>query len=106
MLHFEFSRIDTRSKDSTFQGFLENVKDGIVEFISQYGQITDSEKLNILSSKAPNTMLMKLFRAYRKSNIYILLLMNTIILPMKFWPLTLIVLKPLSAKMALLENSM
>jgi len=52
---------------------LENVKDGIVEFISQYGEITDSEKANILSSKAPNTMLMKLFRAYRKSNIYIII---------------------------------
>jgi hypothetical protein len=73
VLHFEFSRIDTKTEDSTFQGFLENVKDGIVEFISQYGQITDSEKSNILSSKAPNTMLMKLFRAYRKSNIYVII---------------------------------
>lgn len=73
MLHFDFSRIDTKTEGSTFQGFLENVKDGIVEFISQYGQITDSEKSNILSSKAPNTMLMKLFRAYRKSNIYVII---------------------------------
>jgi len=49
------------------------VKDGIVEFITQYGQITDSEKINILSSKEPNTMLMKLFRAYRKANIYVII---------------------------------
>jgi len=73
VLHFEFSRIDTSSEDSTFHGFLENVKDGIVEFITQYGHITDSERINILSSKKPNTMLMKLFRAYRKSNIYVII---------------------------------
>jgi hypothetical protein len=73
VLHFEFSRIDTTTKDTTFQGFLGNVKDGIQEFIAQYDQISDSEKANILSSKAPNTMLMKLFRAYRKANIYVII---------------------------------
>jgi len=73
VLHFEFSRIDTSSKDTTFQGFLENVKDGIVEFITQYAHITDLEKNNILSSKEPNTMLMKLFRAYRNARIYVII---------------------------------
>jgi hypothetical protein len=73
VLHFEFSRIDTTNKDNTFQGFLENVKDGITDFITQYGQISDSEQKNILSSKSPNTMLMRFFRAYRKARIYVII---------------------------------
>ena len=73
VLYFEFSRIDTTTEDSTFQGFLENVRDGIKEFIAQYDQISDSVKTNILSSKAPNIMLMKLFRAYRQAKIYVII---------------------------------
>jgi len=73
VLHFDFSRIDTTTSEKTFQGFLENVKDGIKEFIEQYGQINEQDKTNILSSKQPNTMLMNFFRAYRKKNIYVII---------------------------------
>ncbi|MBF0451310.1 MAG: AAA family ATPase [Candidatus Magnetomorum sp.] len=73
VLHFEFSRIDTASPESTFQGFLDNVKVGIKEFIEQYDQISSPEKKEILSETRPNTMLMNLLSAYRKCNIYIII---------------------------------
>jgi hypothetical protein len=73
VLFFEFSRIDTTTTDSTLKGFLENVKDGINEFIKVYGQISDSDKTNIFSAKQPNTMLMRFFRAYRNAKIYVII---------------------------------
>ncbi|MBF0449693.1 MAG: AAA family ATPase [Candidatus Magnetomorum sp.] len=73
VLYFEFSRIDTSTTDSTVHGFLNNVKDGIKGFIERYGQISDTDKREILSDTKPNTMLMKLFNAYGKSQIFVII---------------------------------
>ncbi len=73
VLHFEFSRIDTTTAESTYQGFLDNVKDGIKEFTEQYGHISHTDKQDIFSETRPGTMLMKLFRAYRKCKIYVII---------------------------------
>jgi len=54
VLHFEFSRIDTTNKDSTFQGFLKNVPIGVKELIKTYPLISESKIKGILSEKSPN----------------------------------------------------
>ena len=73
VLYFEFSRIDTTSADSTFQGFTKNVKIGIEQFIKIYPLISETKMQKILSEKSPNTMLMELFSAYSKCNIYVII---------------------------------
>ena len=44
VLYFEFSRIDTQSAESTFEGFLSNVKRGVTLFIKAYGGIDKQEE--------------------------------------------------------------
>jgi len=73
VLHFEFSRIDTSSEDSTFQGFLKNVIIGIEAFITTYPLISKTKSKKILSEKSPNTMLMELFQAYYKCKLYVII---------------------------------
>ena len=73
VLHFEFSRIDTTTKESTFQGFLRNVKLGIEEFIKTYPLISQTKCKEILSEKSPNIMIMELFQAYSRSNLYVII---------------------------------
>jgi len=73
VLFFEFSRIDTTSTDSTFQGFLKNVKICIENFIRTYPIINETKVREILSEKSPSKMLMELFSAYSKCNIYVMI---------------------------------
>ncbi|ETR67291.1 MAG: AAA-ATPase-like protein, partial [Candidatus Magnetoglobus multicellularis str. Araruama] len=73
VLHFEFSRIDTRSEDSTLYGFLNNVKIGIEAFIKTYPLISKTKTKEILSHNSPNIMLMALFQAYSECNLYVII---------------------------------
>jgi hypothetical protein len=73
VLYFEFSRIDTKTEDSTFQGFFHNVKMGITAFIKAYPLISSTKSKEILSHQSPNIMLMELFQAYSESHIYVII---------------------------------
>ncbi|KPA17342.1 hypothetical protein MHK_002440, partial [Candidatus Magnetomorum sp. HK-1] len=73
VLYFEFSRIDTSTADSTFNGFLKNVKIGIEAFMKTYPLISKTKSKEILLEKSPNTMLMELFQAYSKCNLYVII---------------------------------
>jgi len=73
VLYFEFSRIDTSTRETTFQGFLRNVKLGIEEFIKTYPLISQTKTKEILSEKSPNIMLMELFQAYSRCNIFVII---------------------------------
>ena len=73
VLHFEFSRIDTSTETKTYEGFLENTRNGIKAFIRQYGNINPTDATDILTETRPNVMLMKLFSAYRETKIYVII---------------------------------
>jgi len=74
VLHFEFSRIDTTSRDSTFEGFLSNVRWGVKDFLARYTQLERSEEKAILSCSSPSEILKALFYAVGKQHpIYILI---------------------------------
>ena len=73
VLHLEFSRIDTSTEKSTYEGFLENVRNCIKAFIKQYGNLKSTEKTEILSETRPNIMLMKLFSSYSEAKIYVII---------------------------------
>ena len=73
VLYFEFSRIDTSSADSTFQGFLKNVKIGVEAFMKSYPLISKTKSKEILLERSPHTMLMELFQAYSKCHLYVII---------------------------------
>lgn len=74
VLYFEFSRIDTSSKESTFEGFLNNVRWGVQEFLDSYTQLDSSEQQAILSYSYPSEILKALFNRVRKQHpIYVLI---------------------------------
>ena len=74
VLHFEFSRIDTTIKESTFEGFLSNVRWGVKDFLARYTQLEASEEKAILSYSSPSEILKALFDAVGKQYpIYILI---------------------------------
>ena len=57
ILKFNFSGIDTSTPDSTKEGFLKNVRSGIMYFVRQYLQLTKEEEKVIFSQKKANIML-------------------------------------------------
>lgn len=75
VLYFEFSSIDTRSKETTFEGFLSNVRWGVEDFLDRYTEFDAAKKEQILSHSLPNEILKHLFQAFRKQNqsIYVLI---------------------------------
>jgi len=73
VLRFEFSRIDTTSRESTFEGFLGNVLTGVHKFLETYTTFSKNEKEQILNQKSPERVLVKLFDFYQEQNIYILI---------------------------------
>jgi hypothetical protein len=70
---FEFSRIDTTTAESTFEGFLSNVRLGVKGFLERYTQLEKGEKADILSLSSPNEILKALFEEFRKHPIYLLI---------------------------------
>jgi len=70
ILSFEFSRIDTQSFESTKQGFLSNVKNGIRTFFSNYDHIFDIEdKTKVIDKQTVEDCLKELFTLYTEKKI-------------------------------------
>jgi Predicted AAA-ATPase/PD-(D/E)XK nuclease superfamily len=62
VLRMEFSRINTQTRESTFQGFLENVKQGISNFLSSYdAYYTEADQEYIFDAREPGVVLSRLF---------------------------------------------
>lgn len=68
ILAFEFSGIDTENSESTFTDFLENVRDGVDAFVSNYSIYFSADESDyILEATAPNMMLTRLFVTFRRN---------------------------------------
>lgn len=62
VLQFDFSRINTRDHESTFAGFLENVKQGISLFLSVYGDYyAAADAPYIFAATEPSIVLSRFF---------------------------------------------
>ena len=62
VLKLDFSRINTQTRESTFTGFLENVKQGVSHFLSAYQeQYTEDDQPYIFSAEEPSIVLSRLF---------------------------------------------
>ncbi len=59
ILNFEFSGIDTKTLDTTYQGFFNKVKDSIQKFLLKYA-ISEEFHTGILNKQSPNAMLSNL----------------------------------------------
>jgi uncharacterized protein YjgD (DUF1641 family) len=73
ILYFEFSRIDTTTTKTTFEGFLRNVHQGVHLFLETYTTFSKTDKSQILKQLSPDSMLVKLFELYNNKNIYIII---------------------------------
>ena len=70
VLSLEFSRISTKSEESTFKGFLDNTKGGVRAFIEQYGAFFPKEThKEILDKDEPVLVLKTLFNTYHSINL-------------------------------------
>jgi hypothetical protein len=62
VLSFEFSRIDTATKESTYEGFLKNTISGARRFFSIYAHLyTDEQKRSIENEKSPESVVNAIF---------------------------------------------
>ncbi len=62
VLKLDFSRINTQTRESTFAGFLENVKQGVSHFLSAYqAHYTEDDHQYIFSAEEPSVVLSRLF---------------------------------------------
>jgi Predicted AAA-ATPase/PD-(D/E)XK nuclease superfamily len=62
VLSFEFSRIDTSSYESTYEGFLVNVIEGARNFLFSYPQFYTEEDIStVLNQSSPEAMIKTLF---------------------------------------------
>lgn len=62
VLKLDFSRINTQTRESTFAGFLENVKQGVHQFLRIYQEYyTETDKEHILSATEPSIVISRLF---------------------------------------------
>jgi len=80
ILKFNFSGIDTKNINSTFEGFLNNVKFGVSRFLHSYKELLNfeiSEINNVLNNDSPNICVSNLFLLFenKKSDaqIYVLI---------------------------------
>ncbi|MEN0045765.1 MAG: AAA family ATPase [Bacteroidota bacterium] len=65
ILKFDFSQIDTATFESTYQGFLNNVKHGVLSFIGSYGQyFSKQDEEEVRSGKTPEGVLQSLLRIF------------------------------------------
>ncbi|MEM6697625.1 MAG: AAA family ATPase, partial [Bacteroidota bacterium] len=65
ILKFDFSQIDTATFESTYRGFLNNVKHGILSFIGSYGQyFSKQDEEEVRSGKTPEGVLQSLLRIF------------------------------------------
>lgn len=62
VLKLDFSRINTQTRESTFAGFLENVKQGVNQFLNNYQEyFTEEDTQHILASDEPSIVVSRLF---------------------------------------------
>ena len=62
VLKFDFSRINTQTKENTFAGFLENVKQGVNQFLNNYQEYySEADVQHILASDEPSIVVSRLF---------------------------------------------
>ncbi len=73
ILCFEFSRIDTSSTETTFEGFLSNVREGVSQFLRTYTNLSEKLKKEVLSKTSPHEVLKALFDKYQEKNIYVMI---------------------------------
>jgi Predicted AAA-ATPase/PD-(D/E)XK nuclease superfamily len=65
VLSFEFSRILTDTSQNIFEGFLNNVKEGVSNFLKKYTIFfNEKQKTIILGQTSPHEVLKKLFEEY------------------------------------------
>ena len=70
VLSFDFSGIDTATHESTYQGFLDNVKYGTSVFLSAYRTFfTEAQYQIIQNAKSPEAVIKHLFSFIKKNNI-------------------------------------
>jgi hypothetical protein len=70
VLKFDFSGIDTDSKEKTYRGFSFKVEEGILQFLDQYQDYFSAEAVkDILSQPAPEIMIGRLFTYAQRPNI-------------------------------------
>ncbi len=70
VLSFEFSRIDTATHESTYNGFLHNVKEGAERFLGAYGHLfTPEQQSRILDNLSPEGVIKDIFSLIEKNNI-------------------------------------
>ena len=70
VLSFDFSGIDTTSQKTTYQGFLENVLNGVNLFMSAYEDFFTEEQKTILNSKkSPESVIQVLFQFIKQNKI-------------------------------------
>jgi hypothetical protein len=70
VLRFDFSRIDTATHESTYQGFLDNALYGIKTFLSAYSAFFSKEQYNkIQNVKSPEAVLKTFFAIIRQNKI-------------------------------------
>ena len=62
VLKLDFSRINTQTRESTFAGFLENVKQGVSQFLSAYrGYYDEADTHYIFAAEEPSIVVGRLF---------------------------------------------
>jgi len=77
VLKFEFSRINTETKDTTYQGFLKNIKKGIEAFVGSNPDVFTEKQLTEIANETSPEGTMISFFSHIKNNkagkIYILI---------------------------------
>ena len=71
ILKFEFSGIDTTTPESTYNGFLRNIKSGVSRFLYKYRLFDEQKIKEILDLKAPNLIMLDLFDTILNNDISI-----------------------------------
>jgi hypothetical protein len=78
VLRFEYSRIDTKTHESTYAGFLKNTLLGVRDFLNAYSMLfTKAERQTVLKEKNPEDVIKTLFSFFKekqlKNKIYLLI---------------------------------
>lgn len=71
ILKLDFSRIHTSTQESTFDGFLANVKHGVSNFLAAYADYLDaSDRDYILSGNDPSAVINRLFERFYRYRVF------------------------------------
>ena len=78
ILRFDFSGIDTATRESTFNNFLGKVKAGVLSLMSRYSSLfSEKDRQAIESQSSPNQVVQELFAVFErnkvKQKIYVLI---------------------------------